>query len=212
MRIFALLALIAVAFVAAGQEGLARFALKLDTPSLALALTRDDETRGLARYCLGDFNEAAEALRLAGPKASFNRGNALARIGKYQDALGAYDAVLARDPGHQAARANRAILVKLIASATEDGRGSRPQGMDEGERSKTTNKNQSMTMLEAEAAVRERASQVRRPQESKALIANEQWLETLADEPGRYLKLRIAAEYQRRLEAGSAAPPGDDPW
>jgi Ca-activated chloride channel family protein len=212
MRVFVLLAFIAAASVAAGQEGLARLALRFDAPSVALTLTHDDETRGLARYRLGDFAGAAEALRLAGPKATFNRGNALARAGKYQDAVGAYDAVLARDPAHRAARANRAILVKLIASATEDGRGSRPQGIDEGERSKTTNRNQSMTMLEAEAAVRERASQVRRPSESKALIANEQWLATLADEPGRYLKLRIAAEYRRRLEAGTLAPPGDDAW
>jgi Ca-activated chloride channel family protein len=44
------------------------------------------------------------------------------------------------------------------------------------------------------------------------MIADEQWLATMPDEPGRYLKLRIAAEYQRRLEAGIAAPPGDDAW
>lgn len=212
MRILAIAALIVATLFAAGQEGLARLALKLHAPSLALALTKDVEVRGLAHYRSGEFAQAAEALRLAGVKATFNRGNALARAGKYGEAVGAYDAVMARDPSHLGARANRAIVIKLIASATEKGGGSRAQGTEAGERSKARNKNESMTMLEAEAAVRERASQVRRPYESKALIANEQWLTTLADEPGRYLKLRIAAEYRRRLEAGTAAPPGDDAW
>jgi Ca-activated chloride channel family protein len=212
MRILAIVALIAAAVFAAGQEGWARLALRAHMPSLASAFSNDDEIRGLASYRMGDFADAAEALRRAGSRATFNRGNALARAGKYEQAVGAYDAVIARDPSHQGARANRAIVIKLIASATEQGAGSRAQGTEEGERNKARNKNESMTMLEAEAAVRERASQVRRPYESKALIANEQWLTTLADEPGRYLKLRIAAEYQRRLEAGTAAPPGDDPW
>lgn len=212
MRILFLVALLAASIFAAGQEGLARLALKSNFPSLALVLTQDDEIRGLARYRLDDFAAAAEALRRAGPKATFNRGNALARAGKYGEAVGAYDAVLARDPSHQVARANRAIVIKLVGSATEQGGGSRAQGTEAGERRKARNRNDSMTMLEAEAAVRERASQVRRPYESKALIVNEQWLTTLPDEPGRYLKLRIAAEYRRRLEAGTAAPPGDDAW
>lgn len=212
MRLLIVIAILAMALVAAGRDGAARLALRFHAPSLTLALTKDDETRGLAQYRLNQFTEAAESLRLAGSKATFNRGNALARAGQYEQAIGAYDAVLARDPSHQAARANRAIVIKLIAGATEQGGGSRPQGIDQGEPSKTRNKNESMTMLEAEAAVRDRASQVRRPFDAKALIANEQWLATLADEPGRYLKLRIAAEYRRRLEAGTAPPPGDDAW
>ncbi len=198
--------------LAAGSQGLAGLALRLGAPAVTLALTSDHHQQGLALYRLGRFEDAAEALRLAGPKASYNRGNALAMAGKYPEALAAYDAVLARDPGHQDARANRTIVVKLFDSPTEEGGGSRAQGADPGERKKTDNKNNSMTLEQAFDAVRQRALQIQRPQESRALIANEQWLATLPDEPGRYLKLRIAAEYRRRLEEGTAAPPGSDPW
>ncbi|TPQ52114.1 hypothetical protein C2U72_04730 [Prosthecomicrobium hirschii] len=38
--------------------------------------------------------------------------------------------------------------------------------------------------------------------DAQAMAANREWLETLADDPGRYLKLIIAAEQTRRREAG----------
>ncbi|TXM89552.1 hypothetical protein FV222_26500, partial [Methylobacterium sp. WL103] len=38
------------------------------------------------------------------------------------------------------------------------------------------------------------------------------WLQTLPDDPGRYLKLRIKAEQTRRIEAGTSMPAGSNPW
>ncbi|HEV7438596.1 MAG TPA: tetratricopeptide repeat protein [Methylobacterium sp.] len=38
------------------------------------------------------------------------------------------------------------------------------------------------------------------------------WLQTLPDDPGRYLKLRLKAEQTRRVEAGTAIPAGSNPW
>ncbi len=38
------------------------------------------------------------------------------------------------------------------------------------------------------------------------------WLQTLPDDPGRYLKLRLKAEQTRRVEAGTAMPAGSNPW
>ena len=199
-------------FLWAGKDAASMLALRLGAPSVSLAASEVLMVRGLALYRLGRFAESAELLRQAGPQGSFNRGNALARAGKYADAVAAYDAVIARNPSDVDAKANRAIVIKLVASETEGGGGSRAQGTEMGEHKKAENKNNSMTMDEAFEAQRLRAIQVQRPQELKAVIANEQWLVTLADEPGRYLKLRIAAEYKRRLEQGLAPPPGDDPW
>ena len=39
-----------------------------------------------------------------------------------------------------------------------------------------------------------------------------QWLASLPDDPVRFLRARIAAEHQRRIAAGTAAPPGRSPW
>lgn len=38
------------------------------------------------------------------------------------------------------------------------------------------------------------------------------WLQTLPDDPGRYLKLRLKAEQAVRIEAGTAVPGGSNPW
>nr|WP_238183172.1 tetratricopeptide repeat protein [Methylobacterium trifolii] len=38
------------------------------------------------------------------------------------------------------------------------------------------------------------------------------WLQTIPDDPGRYLKLRLKAEQTRRVEAGTAMPAGSNPW
>ena len=47
--------------------------------------------------------------------------------------------------------------------------------------------------------------------EARAAAVNHQWLATLADNPGRYLKLRLRAEHARRVKKGTAVPNGAEP-
>jgi Ca-activated chloride channel family protein len=64
---------------------------------------------GSAAYRLGDFGDAAERFAAAdGAVDHYNRGNALARGGRFEDAIAAYDAALERDPGLEDAAYNRA--------------------------------------------------------------------------------------------------------
>lgn len=42
--------------------------------------------------------------------------------------------------------------------------------------------------------------------------ATPQWLETIADDPGRFIALKLAAERAGRAERGLAAPQVTDPW
>ncbi len=56
---------------------------------------------------------------------------------------------------------------------------------------------------------------VRLPKKSfaqQAVMPSVQWLKTLPDDPGQYLKLKIAAERSGRAERGVAAPERTDPW
>ena len=39
-----------------------------------------------------------------------------------------------------------------------------------------------------------------------------QWLETIADDPGRFIRMKLAAERAGRAERGLAAPAETDPW
>jgi Ca-activated chloride channel family protein len=74
----------------------------------AAALARDPALRGAAAYRADDYDAAIDALRPLGTSdAQYNLGNALARAGRYQDALAAYDRALALDPRNADAAANR---------------------------------------------------------------------------------------------------------
>lgn len=60
------------------------------------------------RYRQGDFAGAAQGFaQVDSADAHYNRGNALARAGRYQEAIRAYDAALQRAPGMADALANR---------------------------------------------------------------------------------------------------------
>lgn len=63
----------------------------------------------------------------------------------------------------------------------------------------------------AEAPERE-ARRVTKSFEAHEIRPDRLWLQTLPDDPGRYLKLRLKAEQARRVEAGTAMPAGSNPW
>lgn len=62
------------------------------------------------------------------------------------------------------------------------------------------------------AAPEREARRVTKSFEAHEIHPDRLWLQTLPDEPGRYLKLRLKAEQARRVEAGTAIPGGSNPW
>jgi Ca-activated chloride channel family protein len=83
-------------------------ALRQGDAKQAMRLAQDPAWRGAAAYRAGDYAAAVRALQAAqGTDAAYNRGNALAREGKYADAIQAYDEALKDDPRNADAKANR---------------------------------------------------------------------------------------------------------
>ena len=80
--------------------------------------------RGIERYRRGDFDAAAgEFARADSADAHYDRGNALAKAGRLQDAVAAYDEALRRQPGMADAVANRrAVLDALKRKPPSGGR------------------------------------------------------------------------------------------
>lgn len=62
------------------------------------------------------------------------------------------------------------------------------------------------------AAPEKEVRRVTKSFEAHEIHPDKLWLQTLPDEPGRYLKLRLKAEQARRIEAGTAIPGGSNPW
>lgn len=86
-------------------------------PPAATAWQRADQVaharmgEGAAAYQRQQFDEALRSWTgLPGADAAYNRGNALARLGRFDEAIAAYDEALAAQPGMADAEANRAAV------------------------------------------------------------------------------------------------------
>ncbi len=74
----------------------------------------DPAWRAAARYRSGDYAGALEDLTgAAGAEADYNRGNALARLGRLDEAIAAYGRSLAQAPDHADARENLDLVRRL---------------------------------------------------------------------------------------------------
>lgn len=95
------------------QQGIK--ALERDAPEEAAALFQDPGWKGIAQYRAGKYQEAEEAFSIVDtPEGHYNRGNALAHLGRYEDALASYQAALTQKPDHADAQHNLEIIKQLL--------------------------------------------------------------------------------------------------
>lgn len=84
-------------------------------PAEASRLFQDPRRKAYAELQAGNFLQAAQDFAVFGDSdGQYNRGNALARAGRLQEAIQAYDAALARDPDNRDARHNRELVAKAL--------------------------------------------------------------------------------------------------
>ncbi|WP_265502175.1 hypothetical protein [Paracoccus beibuensis] len=199
-----LLALAAVLLVLAGPAALGSLALRFGWNQAALRLLHEPATQGVALFRLARHADADAAFAAAGRSQTYNRGLSLAATADYPLAVAYFDAVLFANPADEQARANRDLVATMYPPTVGDsiapgrivGRGGRPAAAEEIGAALTA------------AAV----DSWRRPIGARGLAASDAWLETIADDPGEFLRLRIAAEYERRARLGLIRPEEVDPW
>ncbi|WP_296805760.1 VWA domain-containing protein [Thiocapsa sp.] len=101
----------------------------------AAELFRDPAWRAAASYRAGDYERALAALSdVPDPDVDYNRGNALARLGRIDEAIAAYERALERDANHADARHNLELLQALRdrpPESSEDGESGEGQGEGE---------------------------------------------------------------------------------
>lgn len=90
-------------------------ALRAGDAAAAAAAYSDLRRKAYAQLKAGDYRGAAQSYAgFDDAEAHYNRGNALARAGDLQQALRAYDAALAKNPGDADAQRNRDLVARAL--------------------------------------------------------------------------------------------------
>jgi Ca-activated chloride channel family protein len=121
-------------------------------------------TRGVEAYRAGDYAAAAKAWRdLPGAEAAYNRGNALAMQGRYDEAIAEYERALVLQPGLADAAENRRRVVAVRQAQAQREQARREQAQrDRSQSSQSSSSQSAQSLREAgEALVRERQAQGR---------------------------------------------------
>ncbi|MBS7537541.1 hypothetical protein [Ancylobacter lacus] len=202
------LALVAVAglacVLAAGPAAWGRLLLRSGAPGAAARVLDDAATRGLALYRAGDYAGADAAFAGAGRSQTFNRALTLAATGRHALSVAYLDAVLFANPADDEARRVRdlvdAMVPKTTGESTVPGRLPGAGGLGPG----------ASTDTPIMAGTPDPAW--KKPIEARGFAASDAWLETLADDPGEFLRLRLRKEYERRAGLGLLRPEEGERW
>lgn len=105
-------------FKNADQQGFDAF--KNEEFDKASATFKNKMWQGAAHYKNEDYEAALEAFsKVPGAESDYNQGNALAKLGRLEDAIAKYDAVLQQRPGHTNAMANKKLVEDLLKQQEE---------------------------------------------------------------------------------------------
>lgn len=90
-------------------------AFEAGDPAAASQIFENPAWKAAAQYRANQYEEAAATWQGAeSADAHYNRGNALAKLGRYPAAIAAYEKALKLDPGHEDARHNKEIVEKAL--------------------------------------------------------------------------------------------------
>jgi Ca-activated chloride channel homolog len=139
MRVIRLLPLVCLASTSAQagtwsdlwstREQQAQHLLDSNHPAAAAGLFGDARRRAYAELQAGQYAKAAERLApFKDADSQYNRGNALAHIGKLREALAAYGAALAQSPGNRDVIRNRDLVARALEQQSQAG--GQPNGTD----------------------------------------------------------------------------------
>ena len=126
------------------QNQQAQQQLQQGNPQQAAELFNNTEWKAAAHYRAGQYQQSIDALQgINTPEALYNKGNALARMRKTQEAIAAYEAALELQPDHEDAEYNLNLLKPQQPDqgdekgdeSKQDSEGDNPQQQGQGQQS-----------------------------------------------------------------------------
>jgi len=192
--------------------------------SAAADLFQQSDWKSAAMYKSGQFNAASDLLSTSkSATAQYNRGNALAQIGKLEQAIEAYDQAIQQAPGMEDAKFNKTLVEDMLKQQQEqeqqqqeqqnqDGEqgeqeqqdGEQQEGEEQGEQEQQQqSESQDGEQQEGEEQEGEQQkTELEQMTEAEREQVLEQWLRMIKDDPGGLLRRKMYMEYQRRQQQG----------
>ena len=206
----------------ATRDQQAQAALQQERAADAVALAKDPGIAGEAFYRSGDFANAGQSwsqLDQDQADSHYNRGNSMAQLGEFDEAIAAYDAALALDPEMEDASFNRELVEQMKQQQEQEqqeqqdseGESDEEQSGDESEDGEQGDEESSEDQQEGEQGDEESDEQSEgeetgEPSESEMeqnwseedAQAMEQWLRRIPDDPGGLLRRKFRNQHERR--------------
>ena len=154
----------------------------------ASEMFNNQEWKGVSLYKNKSYKEAYDIFnKEKNAVGYYNKGNALAYMGEYENAIQAYRKALEINKNYPDAEHNISILESLINKKNKDQQNKDQQNKDQ------QNKSQKKILKEANENSRDNIDSIR-----KKRIQN--ILNQIPDDPGGLLKQKFLRDYQRQLE------------
>ncbi|UCB55784.1 MAG: VWA domain-containing protein [Thiotrichales bacterium] len=103
-------------------------AFKAGDAEKAAELFDDSDWKAAAHYRAGDYASSNQLLESPDDSTGhYNKGNVLAKLGQYEDAIRAYDQALSMDPANEDARYNRDLVQKALQQQQQQQQQGSPQ-------------------------------------------------------------------------------------
>ncbi len=182
---------------------------------------KDENWRAVAAFRAKDYQMAADFFAKSTTiDAPYNLGNALANLGKYEDAINAYDKMLTIDKNHEDAKHNKKIIEKLLQQQKKQNNKNNNQKKSKNQQ-KSENKNNSKNPKEQKQntdnpqqnppkkdknpskntkqdKIKKQNKQNANKKKSGKNQMQEQWLKLIPDDPGGLLREKFKRDYLRR--------------
>jgi Ca-activated chloride channel homolog len=149
--------------------------LEAGDPQAAAQRFERPDWRAAAAYQAGQYDNALQDLSdPKSPRTWYNRGNTLAKMGKYQQAIDAYDQALAKNPDDADAQYNRDLIEQLMKQQNQSSSQKQSGNPEEGDQSQSSDQSQDSAQSNQEQTEKQQSGEKQSSQEQSGQSGEKQ--------------------------------------